>query len=521
MKNKDNFAKDAPKEKPLDAIDYLFSALDVNAMGAIKREDLLSALARHGILEDDLRIKEAVQTLNKLGDTKISADVFRKIVGPNITLIEKAMTGKLVIPDFNNFYSFITNIYNRTILNKEGEVSDHIPELASVSPENYSISICTIDGQRLNLGPHNTPFISRSISTPINYCIALEDLGEEEVHKHVGRAPKEKGFHYLMLNSDGLPHNPLDTGGALMISSLIKPELETSKKFSFIQNSWTALSGGIKPGFNSKAVLSEKGVADTEFTLAYFMKQNGLFSKGSNINEYIDFLFSCLSIETTTEALSVIAATLANAGICPKTGEKTLKPETVKNCLSLMYSCGMEEYSSEFAFAIGLPAKSGISGAVMIVIPNVMGIAIWSPKINKHGISVRGLDFCKKFIERFNFHNYDSLVKTSEKINPRLTKNEIKMKGVMALVDAASRGDLFEVQRLASTGIDLNEGDYDNRTPIHLAASEGHANIVEFLISRHVDVNPKDRWGGTPLADARRGNHEKIIALLEKRNARD
>ncbi|MBI4894952.1 MAG: glutaminase [Candidatus Aenigmarchaeota archaeon] len=508
-------------EKPKDTIDYIFDALDIEANGSIKKSDIIEALNRHGILEDDLRIKETVQALNKLDDSRIYPEEFRKIVSPNITLIEKAMTGKLIIPDFNNFYSFITNIYNRTILNKEGEISEHIQELKIVNPENYSISICTIDGQRLNLGPHDRPFLARSLCTPINYCIALEDLGQEEVHKHIGRAPKEKGFHYLMLNNEGLPHNPLDAGGALMISSLIKPELNSDKKFNFVQNIWTNLSGGIKPSFNNKAVLSEKGVADIEFTLAYFMRQNNLFPKGTNINDYIEFLFSCLSIETTTEALSVIAATLANAGMCPKTGEQILKPETVKNCLSLMYSSGMEEYSSEFAFSIGLPAKSSISGVIMIVIPNVMGIAIWSPKINKDAISVRGLDFCQKLIQRFNFHNYDSLIKTSDKINPRLTKNEVRMKGVMALIEAASRGDLFEVQRLASTGMDLNEGDYDNRTPIHLAVSEGHLNVVEFLISKNVDVNPKDRWGGTPLADARRGNYEKIIALLQKNNARD
>ncbi|MBI4162793.1 MAG: glutaminase [Candidatus Aenigmarchaeota archaeon] len=520
MENEIASSQKETKQKIPDAIDHLFDALDIEANGAIKKTDLFQALARHGILEDDARIKETIQSLDKLGDSKISPEAFRKSVGQNITLIEKAMTGQLIIPDFNNFNSFITNIYNRTILNTDGNVSDHIPEL-SADPEQYAVSICTIDGQRLNIGPYTAALIARSVCTPINYCIALDELGEEETHKHVGRAPKEKGFHYLMLNNDGLPHNPLDASGALMVSSLVKLELEPAKKFNAILDTWAAMAGGIRPGLNKGAILSEKGVSDAEYTLAYFMRQNGLFAKGTDINEILNLYFSCLSIETTTEALSVIASTLANAGICPKTGEKVLKPETVKNCLSLMYSCGMEQYSSEFAFSVGLPAKSGISGVIVIVVPNVMGIAIWSPRINDHGISVRGLDFCRKFIQRFNFHNYDSLIKTPEKINPRLTKNEIRMKGIMALVEAASRGDLFEVQRLASTGIDLNEGDYDNRTPIHLAASEGHINVVEFFISKNVDVNPKDRWGGTPLADARRGGYEKIIALLEKHNARD
>lgn len=504
-----------------DSIDYIFSALDAVARGSIKKSDLLGALARNGVLEDDIRIKDTVQGNPKDKEALITPDTFRKLIAPDITVIEKAMTGRLVVPDFSNFCGLLTNIHNRTVLEKTGDVSDYIPQLGIVEPDAYGISVCTIDGQRFNLGDCRSKFMARAVSTVINYCAALDELGEEEVHKRVGRAPKEKGFHYLMLNSDGVPHNPFDTGGALMISSMIKPGFDSQTKFSHTNKVWASLAGGIEPGFNNEAPAAEKLVASAEYTLAYFMKQSKLFSKDSDINQYIDFLFRCSATETTTEALAVIAATLANAGMCPTSGRKVLKPETVKNCLSLMYSCGMEGYSSEFSFAVGLPAKSGNSGVILLVIPNVAGIAVWSPKLNSHGISVRGLSFCQKLIQKFNFHNYDSLGGVGEKVDPRLNKNEVKMKGVMALVDAASRGDLFEAQRLAAAGIDLNAGDYDNRTPLHLAAAENHYNVVEFMLSRNVDTSPKDRWGGTPLADARRGNHEKIIALLERHGARD
>ena len=141
MKTKEASPVVEPSHKMPDAIDYIFSALDVEAQGTIRKSDILGALEMRGILEDDLRIKETVEALNKIGDGKISQESFRNIVGPNITLIERAMTGKLIIPDFNNFYSIIKNIYNRTILNKNGAVSDHIPELASIDPENYAISI--------------------------------------------------------------------------------------------------------------------------------------------------------------------------------------------------------------------------------------------------------------------------------------------------------------------------------------------------------------------------------------------
>ena len=513
--------KKASSSKPADVIDLIFSSLDIEARGFIKKGDLIDALNFRGILEDDIRIKNVMEALSKTNkDDDIPPQTFRRIVGPYITLIEKALTGSLVIPDFKNFCSFITNLYNRTIQNKDGEVSDYIPELKGVDPNNYAISICTIDGQRFNLGDYNPPYLAQSTAKPINYCLALEEHGEEVVHKKIGREPLGKGLNQLTLNSQGLPHNPLNGTGAIMSASLIGQELSLEDRFEQALKKWKSLSGGINPGFSKSAYDSAKHVADKDLALAYFMRLNQLFSKGSNLEEYLDFLFKCLSIETTTEAQAIIAATLANAGVCPTNGEAVLKMETTKNCLSLMYSCGMEDYSSEFAFAIGLPAKSGISGSIMIVVPNVMGIAIYSPRVDSNGNSVKGLDLCNKLIQRFNFHNYDSLTKKLDKIDPRLLKNENKMRGVMAVCTAASQGDLYEIQRLEASGVALDEGDYDARTGIHLAASEGHEEVVRYFIERRVDINPKDRWGGTPLADAMRGNHTAVIELLEKNGAR-
>ncbi|GAA6079912.1 glutaminase kidney isoform, mitochondrial isoform X1, partial [Tachysurus ichikawai] len=101
------------------------------------------------------------------------------------------------------------------------------------------------------------------------------------------------------------------------------------------------------------------------------------------------------SVEVTCESGSVMAATLANGGICPITGERVLSAEAVRNTLCLMHSCGMNDFSGQFAFHVGLPAKSGVSGAVLLVVPNVMGVMCWSPPIDRVGNSVRGVHFCQ------------------------------------------------------------------------------------------------------------------------------
>uniref|UniRef100_A0A8C2Z6L0 glutaminase n=1 Tax=Cyclopterus lumpus TaxID=8103 RepID=A0A8C2Z6L0_CYCLU len=119
-----------------------------------------------------------------------------------------------------------------------------------------------------------------------------------------------------------------------------------------------------------------------------------------------------------------MAATLANGGICPITGESVLSSEAVRNTLSLMHSCGMYDFSGQFAFHVGLPAKSGVSGAVLLVVPNVMGMMCWSPPLDRMGNSVRGIHFCQDLLSHFNFHNYDNLRHFTKKHDPRRRSDE-------------------------------------------------------------------------------------------------
>ena len=153
---------------------------------------------------------------------------------------------------------------------------------------------------------------------------------------------------------------------------------------------------------------------------------------------------------------------------------------------------------------------------MMIVIPNVMGICVWSPNLDELGNSVRGVEFSKIFGERFNFHNYDSLINGNDKLDPRKSKYENKIDGVISLIYAASLGDIDEIKKLEARGIDLNSADYDGRTALHLAASEGHKEVVEYLINRNTTANLKDRWGGSPIEDAKRSNHRNIVKILEE-----
>ncbi len=396
-------------------------------------------------------------------------------------------------------------------------MADYIPQLRNVDPDQLAIAVCTVDGQRFSLGDAAVGFSIQSVCKPINYCLALEEHGPEVVHRHVGREPSGRGFNELGFDHEGRPHNPMINSGAIMCCSLIKKQLDMADRFDYVANAWRGLSGGGRVGFNNAVYLSERGTADRNFVLGYSMRESRSFPSGTNLMETLEFYLQCCAIEVDAEVVSVAAATLANGGVSPTARGHVLSTGTVQRCLSLMSSCGMYDYSGEFAFEIGLPAKSGVSGALMIVVPKVMGICVWSPRLDRNGNSVRGIEFCRQLVSRYNFHVFDGLVDSDStgKRDPRLTRNQAVITDALRLCWDASVGDVEEIRTLVESGADPNLGDYDGRTPLHLAATEGHPDVVAYLLDKGVDANPVDRWGGTPLGDAERAGHAAVVALLK------
>ncbi|MEM7617171.1 MAG: glutaminase A [Pseudomonadota bacterium] len=505
------------EEYKRDILKRLFDSIDLHGDGYITKFIFVETLKDRGIDSHDIRLINVMKELSNYGrNEKIDFDSFCNVIGHNITIIEKIITKNLVIPEFAEFRKDIENIYLETKKIDSGALADYIPQLARVNPDQYAVSICTIDGQFLEYGNIENYFCIQSICKPINYCIALELNGEEYVHSHVGREPSGRSFNEIALNRHNLPHNPMINAGAIMCSSLIHPEQDLADRFNYVSTIWQKLSGNARIGFNNSVYHSELSTADRNFALAHYMKEVGAFPAKTLIKDTVDFYFQNCAIELNSSNLAMVAATFANAGFNPITGEKIFSLPTVQNCLSLMYSCGMYDFSGEFAFTVGLPAKSGVSGGLMLVIPNVMGIALWSPKLDIMGNTVRGVEFSKQLVKQFNFHNYDSLVGQSKKVDPRKDSFTANIEPVFQLIWAASQGDLNEIQQLFAKGIDLDSADYDGRTALHLAAAENQIDVVKFLISKNINLEPVDRWGKTPLADAKTHENNDIVKLLTK-----
>ena len=302
-----------------------------------------------------------------------------------------------------SLHTLLPQLYHSTKHLHDGNVADYIPQLADVNPDLYAISFCDIHGKQTHIGDTTYDFCLQSCSKPLTYCLARTRFADGcddavNVHQHVGFEPSGRAFNEFVLNHDGLPHNPLINAGAIMVASLVLPGHEPSERFNAVLEFYRKLSGHAgRIGFDNGVCLSEKHHADRNLSLAYYMRENHAYPgepTPSQLQDHINLYFQCCSVTVNAQIAAVMAATLANQGVCPLNGSTVVQPYIVKDVLAMMYSCGMYDYSGQFGFENGLPAKSGVSGCVLLVIPNVGGLCIWSPRLDRMGNSVRALACC-------------------------------------------------------------------------------------------------------------------------------
>uniref|UniRef100_A0A674BPG1 glutaminase n=1 Tax=Salmo trutta TaxID=8032 RepID=A0A674BPG1_SALTR len=467
-----------------------------------------TALKATGLRTGDPRLKECMENLKVImkttSDGNLDRHLFKKCVQSNIVLLTQAFRKKFVIPDFVSFASEIDALYENAKNLGGGQVADYIPQLARFSPDLWAVSICTVDGQRHTAGDTKVPFCLQSCVKPLKYAIAVHDHGTEYVHRFIGKEPSGLRFNKLFLNEEDKPHNPMVNAGAIVYNNVCFLGGEGGNEYV---------------GFSNATFQSERESGDRNFAIGYYLKEKKCFPEGTDMTSILDLYFQLCSIEVTCESASVMAATLANGGFCPITGERVLGPEAVRNTLSLMHSCGMYDFSGQFAFHVGLPAKSGVAGGILLVVPNVMGIMCWSPPLDKLGNSVRGIQFCTDLVSLCNFHNYDNLKHFVKKLDPRREGGDQRVKSVINLLFAAYTGDVSALRRFALSSMDMEQRDYDSRTALHVAAAEGHVEVVKFLLEAcRVNPVPKDRWGNTPMEEAVHFGHHDVVTMLQDYN---
>uniref|UniRef100_A0A8B9THG1 glutaminase n=1 Tax=Anas platyrhynchos TaxID=8839 RepID=A0A8B9THG1_ANAPL len=468
----------------------------------------ITALKSTGLRTSDPRLKECMDmlrlTLQTTSDgVMLDKDLFKKCVQSNIVLLTQAFRRKFVIPDFMSFTSHIDELYESAKKQSGGKVADYIPQLAKFSPDLWGVSLCTVDGQRHSVGDTKVPFCLQSCVKPLKYAIAVNDLGTEYVHRYVGKEPSGLRFNKLFLNEDGKSYITFNNANTQFQKITKQQGANNAEKFDYVMQFMNKMAGNEYVGFSNATFQSERESGDRNFAIGYYLKEKKCFPEGTDMVAILDFYFQLCSIEVTCESASVMAATLANV----------LSPEAVRNTLSLMHSCGMYDFSGQFAFHVGLPAKSGVAGGILLVVPNVMGLMCWSPPLDKMGNSVKGIHFCHDLVSLCNFHNYDNLRHFAKKLDPRREGGDQRVKSVINLLFAAYTGDVSALRRFALSGMDMEQRDYDSRT----AVTRGHVDVVKFLLEAcKVNPFPKDRWNNTPMDEALHFGHHDVFKILQE-----
>ncbi len=297
--------------------------------------------------------------------------------------------------NIENYKKLIKEIYNEIKhLSGIGKVANYIPALAQVNPNKFAVAISTVNGENYLFGDVEEKFSIQSISKVFTLAIAFGNLGER-IWKRVGKEPSGNPFNSLVQleYENGIPRNPFINAGALVLTdSIYSITTEPNKE---ILNFVKKISNSDNVNFDYEVAKSEKENGYRNFALANFMKSFGNIE--NNVEEVLETYFLQCSLSMSAQELADSFLFLANHGVIPATGEKILSVSQTKRMNALMLTCGLYDESGDFAFRVGLPAKSGVGGGIVAIIPGELSICIWSPELNKFGNSLMGIKFLELF----------------------------------------------------------------------------------------------------------------------------
>lgn len=505
----------------------VFDLLDVRCKGVVPVSQFIGTLKQGG-LHNEI-IKRIISACDPNSTAQISFEQFFRGMHNNPYFEEVRLTveERLVIPQFPKFVTGIKEII-ATLTEGVGNVASYIPQLASVDPTRLSVAVHTINGQVWSQG-YDQQFTVQSCFLPVAYLVAQQQLGEEKLAQYIGSEPSGLGFREFALK-DGKPHNPMVSAGAILLMSLLYPDLVPSDRFQKITDIWTELTVSKHIGFDNSVYLSELASADRNFALAHYMKNEGCFpdyvKTKAHLDEHMKFYFRNCAISATAKQVAAVAATLANGGKQPVSKKQIFSVDHVRNCLSVMNGCGLYDRSGQFAYEVGCPAKASVSGCIMLVVPGVMGICIYSPRVDSFGVSAQGYEFCQKLAARYPFHIFDQATGNSKEdpTRPVQASGSDHMEGPnvleYAMLYGAIKGDIGFIQSLIPAGVSVNVADVDGRTPLHLAALHGNLATVSMLLDCGADFTLRDRFGRTAVDEALQSNNRPALSLLKDKGAR-
>ncbi|MFN0145404.1 MAG: glutaminase A [Dehalococcoidia bacterium] len=281
---------------------------------------------------------------------------------------------------------------------EDGAPASYIPELALANPAHFGISIATVDGTVYSVGDAAVPFTIQSMSKPLVYGLALDDNGEAFVSGKVGVEPSGEAFNAISLEAGtGRPRNPMINAGAIAMSSLVAGGSPTEQFTRTVE--MLSRYAGRQLGVDEAVFRSEKDTGHRNRAIGHLLRNAGIID--GDIDAVCDRYFRQCAVQVTCADLATIGATLANGGHNPLTGERAVSRVGVDAIISIMSSCGMYDFAGAWVSRVGLPAKSGVGGGIIAVLPGQLGIGVFAPPLDATGNSVRGVAVCEALSREF------------------------------------------------------------------------------------------------------------------------
>ena len=276
----------------------------------------------------------------------------------------------------------------------QGKVASYIPALAKVSPHSFGMAVVTVDGEVFSVGEAYQPFSIQSVSKVFNLVLAFSRMGDS-IWDRVGREPSGNAFNSLLQleHEAGIPRNPFINAGAIAVADMLCelfPDAE-AELISFVRE----LANNSDIHYDLSVAQSEKETGNRNYALGYFMKSfNNIHMP---IDRVMDFYFKQCSIAMNCVDLGRAFLMLANHGVVPHSGKRVLTVSQSKRLSSLLLTSGLYNEAGEFAFRVGLPAKSGVGGGIAAIIPQKLSVVVWSPELNTYGNSLAGIQALELF----------------------------------------------------------------------------------------------------------------------------
>ncbi len=285
----------------------------------------------------------------------------------------------------------------------QGQVADYIPALAKVNPELMGVCVATIDGKIVGSGDFTHPFSVQSISKIFGLVLAMNRIGES-LWQRVNMEPSGQPFNSIIQLEweKGIPRNPVINAGALLVADVLTSHYSASKLafLSFVRS----LSGDDTIQFDKHVYQSELAHGSRNAALAYLMKSFGNIE--AEVPDVLGHYFTQCSIKMSCQQLAQSLLFLANKGVDPKTKNIICSRKDSHRINAILSTSGMYDQSGEFAFSVGLPAKSGVGGGIVAIVPNYGVICAWSPPLNSFGNSVVAMNLVAGLAEELGLSIY-------------------------------------------------------------------------------------------------------------------